>query len=415
MKPAFLFKNFKSDSAGNFSLMAALLIPVLLFTAGLAVDFGAGMNAKSQLQAASDAASLAVSTAYTNGETDNTKLTEIANRYFKTNAAKAGIDTSSLTFSMAISGTAPKIVTMDVSAKMKLMMSGIYGKDTWDIAAKTTSTVGTKTFYQVGFLLDNSGSMGIGATTADIAKLVAKINCQFACHNPAQGNHSVSIAAQNGIKLKFDYVRSSLNIFVDKLKPAANANPNYYKMGIFTYGTAFKTYQPFTTNMNDFDTKAASVQLEEMLPFAWPTHNGFTNVETALTQMKPLITDIGDGTTASKRKTYLIIITDGVQDLVVPSNHPYKTHRVYSANYGAYCTSIKNEGINIITIQTNYPQMADGTYNAYIKPLKPTIEATLRGCASTADGYIHADDGPAIEDAINKAFSTIFGDVRINS
>lgn len=410
MKTLSTFTKFKKDKAGNFSLLTALLIPTLLFFAGFAVDLGAGMNAKSQLQAASDAASLAVSTAYTNGETDTTKLTAIAQRYFKTNAEKAGIDTNSLTFSMAISGTSPKIVTMDVSAKMKLMMSGVYGQESWDIASKTTSTIGAKTYYQVGFLLDNSGSMGIGATTTDIANLVSKIGCQFACHFPAAGNNSVAIAAANGIKLKFDYVRTSLNIFVDKLKPAALANPNYYTMGIYTFGTQFRTHQSFTTDMTVVDNKAATVQLEEMIPYACTTHNGFTGTSNAITSMQAQLTNIGDGSTAALRKTYVVIITDGVQDRVSST-----CHRYYDAAYATQCANLKAAGVNIIAIQTNYPEMNDGTYQGQIKPRKPAIEAALRGCASNADAYIHADDGPAIEEAIRKAFTTIFGDVRINS
>ena len=392
-------------------MVTAFVIPTLALLGSLAVDFSAGMTARRELQAAADAASLAVSTAYTNGEINQTNLEAIAKRYFLANAQKSGVNTDSLKFTVGVSGTSPKIVTMDVKATYPIMLSGLYGKGNWEVSAKTTSTIGAKTYYQVGFLLDVSGSMAIGATTKDIADLVTAVKCQFACHDPGNynGGDKAAVAKSKGIKLKFDYVQSALNIFVDKLRPAALENPNYYKMGIFTFGTTFQTYQPLTTNMNDFDASAASVYLEPMIPFSCTTHNGFTNVSDAFTNIKPLMTNVGDGTAASKRKTYVVIITDGVQDLI--SN----CGRRYSAAYATACSTLKAAGINVITVQTGYPQMNDGTYNNYVKPLLPTIETTLRACASNGDSYIHADDGPAIEAAIRKAFATIFGDIRINS
>ena len=411
MYPFSLVKKFLKDRSGNLSLVTAFVLPMLVMLGGFAVDFNAGMTAKRELQAAADAASLAVSTAYTNGEINQTNLEAIAQRYFKANAEKSGVDVSTLQFTVGVSGTAPKIVTMDVKAKYPVMLGGIYGRTLIDVAAKTTSTIGAKTYYQVGFLLDVSGSMAIGATTTDIAKLVTAVGCQFACHDPYNynGGDKAAVAKAKGIKLKFDYVQSALNIFVDKLRPAALENPNYYKMGIFTFGTTFQTYQPLTTNMNDFDASAASVYLEPMINFSCLTHNGFTNVSNAFTSIKPELTNVGDGTEASKRKTYVVIITDGVQDTISSCG------RQYSAAYSAACNSLKAAGINVITVQTGYPQMNDGTYNGYVKPLLPTIETTLRACASNGDSYIHADDGPAIEAAIRKAFATIFGDIRINS
>jgi len=411
LNPLSIVKKFVSDRSGNFGFLTAILIPVLLMATGFAVDFSNGMNAKRQLQAAADGAALAVSTAYTNGITDDDALKDIANRYLKVNANSSGIDTGSLHFNLSILSTTPKLARVEASGKLTTLMSSIFGFDTMDIAARTTSTIGSKVYYQIAFLLDVSGSMAIGATDADIDQLQATIGCQFACHDPGNynGGDKAAVAKSAGIKLKFDYVQSALNIFVDTLKPSANANPGYYKLGIYTLGTAFSTYQPMTTDMHDFDSSAASVYLEPMIPFSCLTHNGITNIENGLDGIIPKLTDIGDGTSAAKRKTYLVLITDGVQDTISSCG------RQISSNYGPKCTYAKSKDINVISIQTNYPDVDHPFFDSAVKPQLPTITNVLKDCASNADSYFSAADGPAIETAIKGVFKTIFGDVRIDS
>jgi len=60
-------RSIMSDRSGNFGLMTALILPMLLGGAGLAIDTANLMVSKRQLQEATDAAALAVSGAMANG------------------------------------------------------------------------------------------------------------------------------------------------------------------------------------------------------------------------------------------------------------------------------------------------------------------------------------------------------------
>ena len=394
-----VFRSLTKNKAGNFTIMTALIIPVLVLSSSIALNLVSGLNAKNHLQAAADAASLAISSAYNAGTTDENALDQIAGRYLKANLSSSDIDPSSLKYKIAITGVNPMLAHVDVSGKMPVFQGAFLGQELMDIAASTTTTIGTKTYYQIAFLLDVSGSMAIGATTDDIAKLQATVGCQFACHDPGNYNGGDKAAV----------VQSALNIFVDKLKPLALERPGYFKMGIYTMGTSFNTYLPMTGDMAAFDSNAASVYLEPMIPFSCLTHNGFTSVADGFTGVLSKMTDIGDGSTSAKRQTYVVMISDGVQDKVVSCG------RTYSDNYAKECAKLKAAGIKLVTIQTGYPEMDHPTYQYEVKPLLPKITKTLQACASDSNSYMHADDGPAIEAAIKNAFQTIFGDVRINS
>ncbi len=60
-------RSIVSDRTGNFGLMTALILPMLVGGAGLAIDTANLMVSKRQLQEATDAAALAVSGAMANG------------------------------------------------------------------------------------------------------------------------------------------------------------------------------------------------------------------------------------------------------------------------------------------------------------------------------------------------------------
>ena len=56
-----------TDRGGNFAMVTALLIPVLVGSAGVALDFSNMVSQQRQLQDASDAAALAAATALMDG------------------------------------------------------------------------------------------------------------------------------------------------------------------------------------------------------------------------------------------------------------------------------------------------------------------------------------------------------------
>ena len=50
-------------------------------------------------------------------------------------------------------------------------------------------------------LLDNTPSMGVGATPTDVSKLEAKTGCAFACHQMDQSTNNYTIAKGLGVAM----------------------------------------------------------------------------------------------------------------------------------------------------------------------------------------------------------------------
>ena len=72
------------DRSGNFGMMTAILLPVLIGAGGIALDLTNMMMSKTQLQEAADSAALAASTALATGEAADEAAAEALARQFFT-------------------------------------------------------------------------------------------------------------------------------------------------------------------------------------------------------------------------------------------------------------------------------------------------------------------------------------------
>src|SRR3984893_11515650 len=73
----------------------------------------------------------------------------------------------------------------------------------------------------------------------------------------------------------------------------------------------------------------------------------------------------------------MFFVTDGVEDENVSGS------RVQSLMDPSYCTTIKNRGIRIAVLYTEYlPLPTNPWYNTHIAPFQPNIGPNLQSCAS---------------------------------
>ena len=87
-------------------------------------------------------------------------------------------------------------------------------------------------------LLDNTPSMGVGATMADINTLVANTpdKCAFACHDlSATPNDYYGLAKKLGVTMRIDVVRSATEKLMDTAK-ATQTVDGQYRAAIYTFG-----------------------------------------------------------------------------------------------------------------------------------------------------------------------------------
>jgi hypothetical protein len=86
--------------------------------------------------------------------------------------------------------------TITFSASLPTIFLGVIGQSSMTVGGSSTSTANMPLYIDFYLLLDNSPSMGVGATPADVATMVSLTSassfganryCAFACHDTAAG------------------------------------------------------------------------------------------------------------------------------------------------------------------------------------------------------------------------------------
>jgi len=444
-----------SDRRGNVAIIFALCLVPLVLVVGSAVDFSTATTARNQLQDTADAAALAAAgaaNAYltTNGSSAAqvalaTQLATTTSQNFVNANTNAGLLTAAPTVTVTtVMNASVATVTVTVRANAKpafLQLAGITSLPL-TLTSKTTMTPGTK-YYQVIFVIDVSNSMGIGGTAAAITALQnnTQIGCAFACHDPnsysaattgclVAGYYSLqqvgwtwkqvwtppvnncdkrAIAKANNILLKIDYVNQAVQSFITQLSSYSGQSPSHFSVGIDTYGTTFTQALAPTTNMTTAQTAAATIDVENAQPLV-PGNYGYTYTANGLTSALQNLANVGDGSSASKMLTYVVFLSDAVQDLPGAS----QWGRVTNLGYTAQCTALKTAGVNVFSIWAPYYAITgDSQYDALVAPINSQLGPTMQGCATNANQYFQANDGPAIQSAVNSTFNLIIANANL--
>ncbi|MFN7024529.1 MAG: vWA domain-containing protein [Pseudorhizobium sp.] len=169
------------DRSGNFGMMTAILLPVLIGGGGIALDLTNMMMSKTQLQEAADSAALAASTALATGEAaDEAAARKLAKEFFiaqmgnymGAEAAGALAGTTDVNVNTTTTSNG-KSFQVSVGSSYDLALTplmGVFGYQTMDIATNSTSTSGIsqkETALSMALVLDESGSMDWNTTTVE--------------------------------------------------------------------------------------------------------------------------------------------------------------------------------------------------------------------------------------------------------
>jgi Flp pilus assembly protein TadG len=445
---------FRGHRSGNVAVIFALSIVPVILAVGGAVDFTTAVTARNQLQDTADSAALAAAGAANSYLTANgssaaqvaaaTQLATATSQNFVNANANASLLTGAPTVTVAtVMNASVATVNVTVQANVKpafLQLAGITNIPL-TLTSKTTMTPGTK-YYQVIFVIDVSNSMGIGGTAAAITALQnnSQIGCAFACHDPnsysaattsclAAGFYSRqtswpfsqvwnlpvnncdkrAIAKADNILLKIDYVNQAVQSFISQLSSYAGSSPSHFSVGIDTYGSTFNQALAPTPNMTTAQTAASTIDVENAQPLA-PSNYGYTYTANGLTSALQTLTNVGDGSSATKMLTYVVFLSDAVQD--VPGASQWG--RVTNLGYTAQCTALKAAGVNVFSIWAPYYAITgDSQYDTLVAPMTSQLGPTMQGCASNSGQYFQANDGPAIQSAVNSTFNIIIANANL--
>jgi len=192
------------DTGATTMVLMAISLLALGTATGVGIDFARGLNFKTGLQGAVDAAAIAGASIYLNNGYASQATTAATNYLTK---AEVGLQTNNgVTSNIVVSNSAPWTVTVTASASINSSFNGIL-ENTIPVSVTATAHGPANPNIDFYLLLDSSPSMGIAATPAGINTMVANTQgqcdsapnggascgCAFACHesHPASENHYI--------------------------------------------------------------------------------------------------------------------------------------------------------------------------------------------------------------------------------
>ena len=429
---------------GNVAMIFALSIIPIIFFAGLGLDFAAATQKRVKLNAAADAAALAAVAPGMMNQPDASAVTA-AQTMFTAQAAtvpQLNIDVSQPIVTVTHTGLARNVNVSYTANSINAfpnvlgLLNGGTAQQYWPISGSSQSSSTIPPDMNFYLLLDNSPSMVLAATTAGITTMndntTAQGGCAFGCHetNPASGDvagnpivngkqiDNYTLAKNLGVTLRIQNVAAATAALMVSAQQYQTTNSQYnvvYNMALFTFANngidpvfppscSTSSCTP-SNNLSAAGTAASAVDVIEVCSnnYFGPYQNGAcqgsnsdedTEFDTAMSQMNTLMPKPGTGAANSTPQEVLFIVTDGVEDKMLPDgwqttcNETADGSRCQQQFDTQLCTTIKNRGIFIAILYTVYeplPATGNGSnswYNSYVAPYQTEIGPNLQSCAS---------------------------------
>ena len=382
------FVKFWKDRSGNFGVMTAILMVPLIGAAGLALDFGRALNVKSELEGAADAAAVgaiseksaavAQAMAMSNDGSVSLDATEARALFF----GQISGNLSSLAVNVAIDivktgGMLTSQVTYSTDVPTTFM--SVLGRDTMPVSGTATAAYQTPAFMDFYMLLDNTPSMGVGATPTDVTNMKyatrngyagggSDANCAFACHIVSQSgvddpNSYYNVAKANGITTRIDVVAAATKALMAKATDTQTV-ASQFRMAAYTFGkTAMdaKLYKVASLSYDLTSVAKATDQITLMsIPYQNYNNDEQTSFDDSLKGINTEITDTpGDGTSSTNRQKIVFFVADGVGDSAKPKGctSPKGTTdgtRCIEPIDTTSCQALKDRGVRVAVLYTTY-------------------------------------------------------------
>lgn len=428
--PSRTIQAFQRNECGNIAVTFALALLPILSSVGCAVDYSRASALRTKLNAISDSAILtSVNKQAMNGSAASAR-TAAMNMFNGLASTMSNYTLSSVDVTVTDDGTA-RTGVISYTATLQTAFMNVIGISTMTIGGSATAQSARPTYIDFYLLLDNTPSMGIGATPNDVATMVNNTSdkCGFACHDLNDQNNYYDLAKKLGVTTRIDVVRSATQQLTDTATSTASV-PNQFRMAIYTFGnsaatTGLTTISPLNSNLSMTKTAAANIDLMSV--------NGQgrfddtdTNFDAVLPAMKALIPAPGDGSTAAQPQKVLFFVSDGVADEFNAGGCTQPTlngdGRCQEPVTVSLCTAIKNRGIKIAVLYTTYLELkTNDWYKTTVSPFNAgpygpspnsKIAQNMQSCASPGL-YFEVSPTQGISDAMNALFQKAVGSARL--
>jgi Flp pilus assembly protein TadG len=411
---------FSGNRRGNVAVLFAISVVPMIGLLGAAADYSSVQGQRARLNAVADSAALtAVGAQARTLSTDDAKAR--AKATLEANlAADPSLKIDSYAIEVVDAGVERSVV-VNYTATYETSFMRLYGYATLAISGTATAKGPLAPYIDFYLLLDNTPSMGLGATTKDIDTLVNNTGdkCAFACHQmDSPGTDYYALAKKLKVQMRIDVVRSATQSLMDTAESAKIRN-NQFRMAIYSLGekaeeAGLKQIQKLTASLATAKSAANALDLMT-IPYGNFEGDTQTNFDTAFDKINAEISKPGDGSKAKKPQKILFFVSDGVNDANKSSCSKKLTYSSDAKTKKSFercmeplnpviCKSLKDRGIKIAVLYTTYfPLPTNGWYNTWIKPFQPDIGTNMKACAS--DGlYFEVGPSQGISEAMNALF-----------
>jgi Flp pilus assembly protein TadG len=433
-----LVRRFRRDQRGNIAVIFAIACLPTISAVGCAVDYARATQIKSKLQSAADAAAVG-------SLSKNAPAFVAAGSMTADGPIAAGVTDATNIFNANINGLggftlsnmSPNVqktgstVTSVVSftASVPAYFLGVIGIYNMNVSGSSSATANMPFFIDFYLLLDNTPSMGVGATPSDVSTMVNHTTdqCAFACHDTTNSNNYYNLAKSLGVTMRIDVLRQATQQLMDTAT-ATETYSNQFRMAIYDFGTSattagLNTVATLTSSLSSAKTSAGTIDL--MTVAGQGQNNDMdTNYDSVLASINTTIPAPGTGTSGSPLK-YLFFVSDGVADesnasCLKPLSGSVRCQEPLNT---ALCTTIKNRGIKIAVLYTTYLALPTNSwYMTWINPFNTgpygpspnsQIAQNMQSCASPGL-YFEVSPTQGISAAMNALFQKAVADARIS-
>jgi Flp pilus assembly protein TadG len=425
-----IMQSLVNDRSGNFGMVFALLTIPVTVAVGSAIDYGDALMVHSQMQQAADSAAvgalaeqsvgvIAGLTKGTNGAV--TEAEKDAENLFRANmdsnlssyltSVKVDIQRSGNLFTSKVNFTASVPTTFLT----------IIGKKTMNVSGVATGSYVPATYIDFYLMLDNSPSMGLGATDADITKLEKNTSdtCAFACHIEGGKNDYYTLAKKLGITTRIQLVSKAAQAMMttaeDTRKYADQYRMAVYSMGAKATAAKLTKVASMSEKLDEVKINTATIDLMS-IPYQNYDNDQQTDLLTNLTSLEKEMGSGGSGISAKDRQKVLFLVSDGVEDASRSKGCLKKlsgSTRCQAPLDYSNCTKIKANGVRIAVLYTTYqPIPKNSWYNTWIKPFHSEISTNMKSCASEGL-FFEVSPSQGITEALNALFLKVINMPRL--
>jgi hypothetical protein len=448
-----MLKRLLVDRSGNLALMGALVLVPLLGGAGMVLDVAHALKVRTELQTAADAAVVGALADKSQGVAEAMAMTgdgvvslsesearglfsaQLAGMDLATGlkAEEDSIEVRTRTFAVKVTKAGRDITAAaSFSDEVPTTFLRILGRDAIFVSGTASATYQSNAYMDFYLLLDNTPSMGVGATPADVDKLIAATknaadsgsrNCAFACHIVSEAGKvdttsNYFTARGVGATIRIDVVAQAVKALMSKAD-TTETFANQYRMAAYTFGQKAEQaklfqVQSLTDDLTELKRGVDGISLMS-IPYQGYNNDQITSFDTALTNINAQIPTPGDGSSPAKAERVVYFVADGVGDSYKPSTCTKKSTngRCQEPIDIRYCQAIKDRGIKVAVLYTTYlPLPSNSWYNTWIKPFQSEIGTKMSQCASPGL-YFEVSPTQGIEAAMQALFIKIIRSPRL--